>query len=159
MPHLRRAAYACLLMGAGYLLGISGLTMQRVTAQDKDADTEAIVSEQTGNKIRDAHRRLQDAKEALEADGKYEAITDGINSFLVMTGGGNAREDLESGRGVDPETFAGLYAGKAIPEIQTLLSVNEHGQITYNNEVVRLYPQSRLQKLFAQRLQIVEMGM
>jgi len=155
MSHVRHAAGICLLMGMGYLLGISGLTTHRVTAQD----TEAVVSEQTGNKIRDAHRRLQDAKEALESDGKYEAITEGINSFLVLTGGGNAREDLESGRGVDPETFAGLYAGKAIPEIQTLLGVNEHGQITYNNEVVRLYPKSRLQKLFAQRLQIIELGM
>ena len=92
-------------------------------------------------------------------EGKYEAITEGINTFLVLTGGGNAREDLESGRGVDPETFAGLYAGKALPEIQTLLGLNEHGQITYNNEVVRLYPKSRLKKLFAQRTQIVEFGM
>ncbi|WP_437230004.1 hypothetical protein SH661x_001732 [Planctomicrobium sp. SH661] len=155
MHRVRSTVFAALLLGIGYTFGVSGVALNMVTAQDEAAG----LSEQTGNKIRDAHRRLQEAKEALEADGKYEAITDGINSFLVFTGGGNAREDLESGRGVDPETFAGLYAGRALPEIQTLLSVNDQGQITYNNEVVRMYPKSRLQKLFAQRLQIVELGM
>lgn len=155
MQRVSWTVFAVLLLGIGYLCGASGLSIRTVAAQDEETG----LSEQTGNKIRDAHRRLQEAKEALEADGKYEAITDGINSFLVFTGGGNAREDLESGRGVDPETFAGLYAGRALPEIQTLLGVNEHGQITYNDEVVRLYPKSRLQKLFALRLQIIELGM
>lgn len=161
MSIVHRSFCAALLLGLGYLIGVSGVGMQQLTAQDKNVagDQEGLVSEQTGGKIRDAHRRLQDAKEALEADGKYEAITEGINSFLIFTGGGNAREDLESGRGVDPETYAGLYAGKALPEIQTLLGLNEHGQITYNNEVVRLYPKSRLQKLFTQRTQIIDLGM
>jgi len=155
MVQVRQLLLAALLLGIGYVAGISGISLPQVTAQD----AEPLVSEQVGNKIRDAQRRLQDAKEALEAEGKYEAITEGINAYLVFTGGGNAREDLESGRGVDPETFAGLYAGKALPEIQTLLGLNEHGQITYNNEVVRLYSKSRLQKLFTQRTQIIELGM
>ncbi|WP_437185479.1 hypothetical protein SH668x_002585 [Planctomicrobium sp. SH668] len=154
MNRFWNTASAVTLLGIGYLAGSSNLLQGVVQGQVGDQ----ILSEKSGAKVREAARRVQDAKEALEIDGKYEAITDGINSFLVLTGGGNAREDLESGRGVDPETFAGLYAGRALPEIQALLSTNENGQIVYNNEIVRLYPKSKLQKAFAQRTQIVEFG-
>lgn len=154
MTRIRSILYALALLSIGYLCGASGQFVGQATAQNGDA-----LPDQVSTRIRDAYRRLQDAKDSLESNGQYEAITEGINTFLVLTGGGNAREDLESGRGVDPETFAGLYAGKALPEIQTLLGVNDKGQITYNNEVVRMYSKEQLRKRFAQRAQITELGL
>jgi hypothetical protein len=75
-----------------------------------------------------------------------------------LTGGGSAKTDLEAGRGVDPETFAALYAGKALPEIQPLLGSDEQGRVTYNNEVVRMYSKSRLQKALERGVRIKEHG-
>lgn len=158
MLRLRTVVLGALLVGVGYLWGVSGIGLRTLTAQDQQPPPDLNVSEQTANKIREANRRLNEAKEALEAEGKYETITEGLNSFLVMTGGGNARQDLESGRGVDPITFAALYAGRAIPEVQTLLGTDDQGRITYNNEVVRMYSKSRLEKLFANQSKIIELG-
>ncbi|SFJ19540.1 hypothetical protein [Planctomicrobium piriforme] len=151
MRRVNSAAWAAILMGAGYLMGAGQLSLPAVTAQD--------AADPTAMKIHNVHRSLLDAKDALETDGKYTAITDGLNAFLILSGGGNAKEDLESGRGVDPDTFAALYAGRATPEIAPLLGVNEQGQITYNNEVIRMYSKSRLQKAFADRLKFVELEM
>lgn len=154
MTRMRTVIFGGLMLGCGYLLGAFGAGTLEVTAQEPDVG----VTEETANKIRDAHRRLTDAMEALQAQGRYEAVTEGINSFLVLSGGGNAREDLESGRGVDPETFAALYAGRALPEIQDLLDTDEQGRITYNDEVVRMYSKARLQRIFANRIQLTETG-
>jgi hypothetical protein len=81
-----------------------------------------------------------------------------------MVGGLNAKEDLESGRGVDPETFAALYA--AAYDLKKLnlkdesladwvdiglLDYDAEGRLTYQNKVVRIYPVSRLKKLNTQR--------
>jgi len=150
---VRSAAVAALFMGFGYLCGLGQVALPTVTAQEDGKPDQATL------KVNEAYKKLVDAKEALEAKGQYESITDGLNLFLILSGGGNAREDLESGRGVDPETFAGLYAGRALPELQPLLGVNEQGQVTYNNEVVRIYSKSRLQKVFAERLKYINVGL
>ena len=57
-----------------------------------------------------------------------------INAFLVLSGGGNALDDLESGHGVDPETFAALYAGLAIPEIGDHLAKDDQSRLTYKGK-------------------------
>ncbi|WP_437193772.1 hypothetical protein [Planctomicrobium sp. SH527] len=145
----RSLAGAALIFGFGYLCGNGHLSLRSVTAQDEAKDP-------AGAKIHESYRRLVDAKEALESNSRYETVTDGLNAFLILSGGGNAKTDLESGRGVDPETFAALYAGRALPEIQPLLSTNEHGQIMYNNEVVRMYSKARLQQSFADRVKYIE---
>jgi hypothetical protein len=79
-----------------------------------------------------------------------------VNAFLVLCGGGDARADLESGIGVDPETFAALYAGQAIPDIADLLDRDEENRLTYNGQVVRMYSKARLQRLYAERTKIAE---
>ena len=152
MIRLRLVAFGLLMLGLGYMLGSGNTGPQLVTAQDADAG----VSEDTANKIRAAQRALSEAMESLQAEGRYESITDGVNSFLILSGGGSAKDDLDSGRGVDPETFAALYAGRASAEVQELLDVDEQGRITYNNEVVRIYSKSRLQRIFANRIKILE---
>lgn len=137
----------------GYMLGTAGVFQPAsLTAQDFGAG----LSEDTENRIRAAHRAIREAVEALQSEGRYEAITQGPNAFLALSGGGNAREDLESGQGVDPETFAALYAGLAIPEVADLLEVDEEGRIMYNDQVVRMYSRSRLERTYAERLKYFE---
>lgn len=155
MGLVRKLGLAALLVGVGYLWGAGGFGLRSVTAQQPVPG----LDETTAGKIRTAHRALVDAMEALKSQGKFESITDGVNSYLVLAGGGNARADLESGRGVDPETFAALYSGKAIPTISPLLGVDEQGRVTYNNEVVRMYSKSRLQQLQNQKAKLLEVGL
>lgn len=154
MTTLRMVAFALLMMTTGYFLGLANIGQQDVQAQQPGD----LVDEETADKIREAHRRLIDAMEALKSDGRYEAVTEGPNAYLILAGGGNAREDLESGRGVDPETFAGLYAGRAIPEIKDLLGTDDQGRLTYNDEVVRMYSKSRLERVMANRTKLAEVN-
>jgi len=78
--------------------------------------------------------------------------TEGVNAFAVTTGGVDAMDDLEKGRGVDPETFAALYAGQANKEVADSLDHDDQGRLTYKNKVIRMYPVSRLKELFQERL-------
>lgn len=152
MRKLRHLVMAVMIFGTGYFVGQTQIGMRSVTAQDG----QTAIAEDTANKIRQANRSLLEAMDALRADGRYESVTDGPNAYLILSGGGNAKEDLESGRGVDPETFAGLYSGQALPEIQTLLGEDSEGRITYNNDVVRIYSKSRLQRVYANRKKLTE---
>lgn len=154
MRRWRGWAMAGMLLAAGYMLGAAGVGRQLVTAQD----AEVAASDETANKIRAANRALKEAADALQGEGRYDSINGGVNAFLILSGGGNARVDLESGRGVDPETFAALHAGQAAPEIQDLLGTDDQGRLTYNNEVVRMYSKSRLQRVFAERMKITDVG-
>ncbi len=152
MRRSQLAAFGMIMLGIGYWIGSAELPNRPLTAQDGGAG----VSQATATKIRDAYVKLQEASEALKSEGRYEAITEGVNAYLVLSGGGNAKADLEGGRGVDPETFAALYAGKALPEIQDLLDTDDQGRILYNNEIVRMYSKSRLQRTAAARTQAAE---
>lgn len=152
MTTLRILASAAFFMIVGYVLGQADFGPQIVNAQQPQSG----VQEDTANKIREANRRLIEAMEALKSDGLYESITEGPNAFLILSGGGNSRADLESGRGVDPETFAALYSGRAIPEVKDLLGTDDQGRLTYNGEVIRLYSKSRLQRTFANRVKLTE---
>ena len=152
MNRLQRLVLGLMIFGTGYCMGQAHVGDNIVTAQDGQTG----IQEDTANKIREANRTLAEAMEALRADGMYDSVTDSPNSFLILSGGGNAREDLDSGRGVDPETFAALYAGQAVPEIQTLLGQDSEGRITYNNDVVRIYSKSRLQRVYANRKKLTE---
>ncbi|MCH7688590.1 MAG: hypothetical protein IH899_18235 [Planctomycetes bacterium] len=88
---------------------------------------------------------------ALQQENVYNSATKGLNSFLVSTGGGDAVADLESGRGVDPETFAALYADLATDEVAQHLAKDEEGRLTYKGKLVRIYPIARLKELFTKR--------
>jgi len=136
------------MLGLGYLVGATGFGLNtNAVAQEPAAGS-------ADGKIRAVHQALGEAVEALKTDGKYEAITQGPNAFLVLSGGGNARADLDRGEGVDPETFAGLYAGRAIPEVQDQLSFDDAKRLTYNGKVIQMYSKTRLQQLFAERLRL-----
>ena len=153
MRRWKSAVIGVSLLGAGYVLGsIGALEPRSLTAQD----AELSVSKDSAEKIRAADFALREAADALRSEGRYDAVTDGVNAFLVLCGGGDAKADLESGTGVDPETFAALYAGQAIPDIADLLDRDEENRLTYNGQVVRMYSKARLQRLYAERTKIAE---
>jgi len=147
------------LLTVGYLLG-SLSPFSPVRAQDEDAGP----SDDSAKKIVVANDALKSAADQLKAESRYKVATKGINSFAVMVGGLNVQEDLESGHGVDPETFAALYA--AAYDLKKLnlkdesladwidvsqLDYDAEGRLTYHNKVVRIFSVSRLKKLNAQR--------
>lgn len=157
MRHSHTVLFGGAMLAAGYLLGSMGL-LQLPSAWAQPAG-ETQVSEDAQKKIRAVHLALQEAMEQLRQDGQYNTITDGINAFLVLSGGGDARHDLESGNGVDPETFAAIYAGKAMPDVAEQLGTNDEGQITYNDKPITIYSRRRLSRMFAERLRIKDSGM
>ena len=122
-----------------------------VAAQDDAEVAEEPLPEEVANEIRAANRALVSARDELERQRRYVVATEGVNAYLVLSGGGNAIEDLESGDGVDPETFAALYAGKAIPDVKQHLSVDDEGRLLYKNRIVRMYSKSRLKAMATQQ--------
>ncbi|MGD9855287.1 MAG: hypothetical protein AB7U20_10090 [Planctomycetaceae bacterium] len=148
------------VFGVGCLIGSGELTFpSRVQAQPVVADAPPDISPASIAKIKEARYALQAAMDSLRSEGKYEAITTDMNAFLILSGGGNAREDLESGRGVDPETFAALHAGLAAPDIADHLGYDESRRLTYQNKVVRMSSVSRLQQDYNHRLKFAEPGL
>ena len=61
----------------------------------------------------------------------------------------DAISDLETGRGVDPETFAALYAEQATDEVRLKLTRDDQGRLLYNGKLVQMYSISRLKTAFA----------
>jgi hypothetical protein len=141
----RGVLFGGILFGLGCLVGASGSLTSIVSGQD------ANKVETAEDKVTVAAKAVKEAADALAAEQKYETITDAPNSFLVLGGGGNGTQDLEAGV-VDPETFAALYAGAVKKEVKDQLQKDEQGRITYNGTVIRMYPKSRLERIFAERL-------
>jgi len=149
MPRLLRIGFVCGLLALGYVCGrVDALLTSPLTAQEQPA----LPSEETSKKILTANDALRGAMDALKNESRYVPATKSMNVFGIMVGGVNAVDDLESGGGVDPETFAALYAGDATDEIAQHLSKDEDGRLTYKNRPIRIYPVSRLKKLYGQRL-------
>lgn len=149
------------VFGLGYLAGTADISLPaQAQAQPPVAGLPGMdVSKEVAERIQDLRVAMRQAVNTLEGEGKYESITADVNPFLLLSGGGNAREDLESGRGVDPETFAALYAGYALPEIGDHLGYDEQGRLTYQNKVVRMYSVSRLRQMYEQRMKFAEEGL
>ena len=137
---------SCLTIG--YVLGWSGAFSPEPSwaQEDPAAAAPAELSDETREKIQAARTALEDAMEALKTDGRYKSATKSMNCLAVLAGGFDARQDLEAGRGVDPETFAALYAGFADDDVET--ERDEKGRLTYKGRVIRMYPISRIKQLF-----------
>ena len=139
------------LVALGYCLGAQGvLSSPALIAQEEEK-----LSKETEGKVQEAIESMRAARDALVQDNRYTAATTGLNVFAISVGGVNAMEDLEAGRGVDPETFAALYAGLAVEEVAEHIGKDEQGRLTYKNKVVRMYPLSRLKSLFEKRQEIM----
>jgi hypothetical protein len=99
-------------------------------------------------------KSVKELNSLLSAGGQSTTVTSGVNFFGSSVGGVNAEQDLEEGRGVDPETFAALYADLATPRIAEHLDYDELGRLRYKKNVVRIYSRERLKTLFSKRDQL-----
>ena len=155
MRMLMRGGLGLALVAVGYVLGNSGV-LQSPPAQAQVQVTETGLEKETQDKIKLAREALVAARDALVAEGKYTAVTDPstLNAYGILIGGVDALTDLESGRGVDPETFAALYADLASGPLREHLARDAEGRLTYKDKVVRMYPIARLKQDFTKRHQL-----
>ncbi|MBC7815761.1 MAG: hypothetical protein IAG10_02555 [Planctomycetaceae bacterium] len=145
------------LLILGYVLGANAVFSPKPLGA-QGAPAEGGPSEDSRKKLQDAFTAIKAAAETLEQENLYVPATTSLNVFSVMAGGLNAKQDLEDGRGVDPETFAALYAGEAIPDIKEHLDHDDQGRLTYKGKVVRIYPKQRMKKIFQERLRYMGGG-
>ncbi len=141
-------------LGASQLLSPAALFAQGNKAKAKAPGESADqgLSDETKTKIKAASDALKAAMDALDAEGRYkESAIKGVNSFIVLSGGGNSLEDLKSANGVDPETFAALYAGLATDQVAPDIGRDAERRLTYKNRVIRMYPISAIRAAYARR--------
>ena len=159
MTSLRHLVVLSFVFFAGYLLG--GSVVERgnqptLQAQSDDpVDIEIDLSEDTKRLVREAYRSLRTARDVLEAEQRDTSPVHALNSFTILSGGVDAIADLESNRGVDPVTFAALYAGRADDDLKPHLKYDEKGRLTYRGNLIRMYAPSRLKLMFAMRDEIL----
>lgn len=148
-----------IVFGGGYFCGRSnGLAPEQIQAQTDESSIRSQLSEQSNEKLRDVFDALNGATASLQGEGRQKSAIQGFNAFSVTVGGIDAVQDLEEGRGVDPETFAGLYAGAASDEVAPHITVNDDGQVLYKDKIVRMYSTGRLKRLFSERLKMSGLG-
>jgi len=159
---LRRTLMVVGLVALGYMLGtVHALSGNPLLAQGEEkpggpAANQEMFSKDTADKIKAAREASEAAMAALQKEKGYVPAIEGLNSFAATVGGIDAIQDLKSGRGVDPETFAGLYAGLAIEEVAADLGRDDQDRLTYQDKVVRMYPISRIKQLFQSRAAVPE---
>ncbi len=154
------------LVAVGFLLGSAQVFRPLQAQPDASAPSDDAVK-----KIREAYGSLKGAAAQLTLESRYTSITKDVNAYSVLVGGINVKDDLESGHGVDPDTFAALNL--AVYEMKknnakddsladwvdiNLFGYDNGGHLTYRNKVVRIYSISRMRRLNAQRLVILEEG-
>lgn len=96
----------------------------------------------------------KDLADSLSAESLNIPAMPGLNYFAMSVGGVDAVRDLEEGRGVDPETFAAIYADRASPELTQHIETDSEGRKRFKGSVVRMYSQERLKELFQRRDQL-----
>ena len=149
---LRRFAIGLSLVAAGVMIGRLDLTAASTAfAQDDVEDAEEPISEEAANEIRALNRAVDSARDELERADRYRTATTTPNVTLILSGGGDAVADLEAGEGVDPETYAGLYAGAATEEVKRHLTFDDENRLLYKGNIVRMYSKSRLKDLYDNR--------
>ncbi len=137
------------LLSLGYVLGTTGAFAPK--SLGAQAPAEGGPSAESLTKLKEAFAAIKSAAETLEQENLYVPATTSLNVFSVMAGGINAVRDLEDGRGVDPETFAALYAGEAKPEIKEHLDHDDQGRLTYKGKVVRIFSKQRMKSIIQER--------
>ncbi len=141
------------LLVAGYALGVVFHPAPAVL--HAQAAGQSGYERETLDGLQELHKKLSEVAAQLEGEAKYTSAVDGVNTFAVSIGGLDALKDLEQDRGVDPETFAALYAGRANPEVFPHLGTDENGRVTYKGKVVRMYSRDWLRKLYSKRDQFL----
>lgn len=151
--HILRGLGMAGLVAVGYVLG---LTRAGAPHEVEAQQLTTMPSGETVAKIKAASDALFIASADLKAESMYRSATSGVNSYSVLVGGVDAVEDLRTGRGVDPHTYAALYAGLATEEVRPDLGFDAKGRLTYRDRPVQMYSIERLKKLFAKQQKIVD---
>jgi hypothetical protein len=151
MQRIGTSVLVMTVLAAGYVAGSIGL-LAPADLSAQGANAPQGPSEDSVEKITSSFDTMKTAAASLRREGRYETATRGLNLFAVSVGGLDVKGDLEKGRGVDPETFAALYAGLATTEIQEHIARDSQGRVTYKGKVVQMYPIRRLTQLFKERL-------
>ena len=126
-------------------------------ATDSSGETVEI-SLGDAEKLKQAEEAIAVAQTALIQDGRYVPAIRSPNAYAVLHGGVDAIADLESGRGVDPVTFAGLYQGDALDSVLPHLGRDTLGRLTYKGKLVRMYPVERMRELDAVKAAILDLA-
>lgn len=119
-----------------------------------DEDQNPLYSRDVLEAYRKSNKAIRELNNLFVGGGQSTSAFTGLNYFGASVGGIDAERDLEEGRGVDPETFAALYAGLASPRIIEHLDQDELGRLRYKKNVIRIYSQERLRQLFNRRDQL-----
>jgi len=147
----RRLSSCAGLLLSGYLLGSHSVAGLPVLRAEPQSDT---LSSAIRDRLRETDRALAETMQMLQEEKRYVPAIQGLNAFAISVGGIDAIADLESGQGVDPETFAGLYAGQAMAEVAEHISRDGEGHLTYKGKIVRMYNAKRTGQLFALRAEL-----
>jgi hypothetical protein len=163
----RTAVVVCgvALFAAGFVCGqLDSAVPSTLNAQ---ADEPAQLTPDALVAYQKARKAVSDLNDTFIAAGFSTAAASDVNYFSVSVGGIDAMRDLEEGRGVDPETFAALYAfedqelgatGKSERvfkrfgvDVSQHLDSDDHGRVRYKGKVVQMYSTERLNQLFKRR--------
>ena len=152
MLRTRSVVASAVLFAAGYAVAtFSGQSPRPLQAQQEGGTP---YSEDVLQAYHKAYKSVREVTNLFVAGGQSTSASGGLNFFAASVGGIDAEKDLEEGRGVDPETFAGLYADMATPKIAEHLDYDELGRLRYKKNVVRIYSRDRLKQLFDKRDQL-----
>ncbi len=168
---MRRAAVVLsglAVFAAGFVCGHLGSTVPSMLNAQQDEP--ATLSNDGLVAYAKTRKAVADLNDTFIAAGLSTSATSDVNYFSVSVGGIDVQRDLEEGRGVDPETFAALYAfedqelgasGKKERvfkrfgvDVSQHLDSDEHGRIRYKQKVVQMYSTERLNQLFERRDQL-----
>lgn len=141
------------LVAIGYVLGASRTFAPRPVEAQQLLDMPSL---DTIGKIKTVNDAVVSAAADLKAESMYRDAATVPNPFGVLVGGLDAMEDLRTGRGVDPMTYAALHAGLGTEEVKLDIAKNARGQLTYKDRVITMYSVDRLKKLFAKQQRLLD---
>ena len=155
MPAARTLLFAAALLAAFAAGRLAGPAPAAAVAAAAPAVQPAGPDDAVISQIKTGHDALRRAQSNLEQTGAYVPAANGVNAFITMAGGYDVLGSLQSGRGVDPETYAALEAGYAPQAVLTDLGRDPNGRLTYRGELIRLMSRETLRSLYLRRSGLV----
>lgn len=154
MSQFGRIVAGLTLFASGYTLGLfRAAEPQRVIADQQETGAEKV----TDDTLLAYQRFIKGSNElsdSLASESLNTLAVEGRNFFALSVGGVDALRDLEEGRGVDPETFAAIYADRATPDVTQHIDTDAEGRKRYKKTVIRMYSKERLRDVFRRRDQM-----
>lgn len=142
------------IFGMGYIAGTHSSVPVTHLQANQDAEQATQYSTEVIDAYSKANKGVRELTNLFVANGNSTSAFGGMNYFGASVGGIDAERDLEEGRGVDPETFAALYADQASAKVSQHLDFDAEGRLRYKKNVIRIYSRDRLKQLFDLREQL-----